>query len=75
MMQKKYYFHYDFSCKKSTTFITICKKVDCTKFVSKHEFLLAIPAISETSGVNCTQKLKPVAIQMICVFKTKQRFH
>jgi hypothetical protein len=23
MMQKKYYFHYDFSCKKSGTFITI----------------------------------------------------
>jgi hypothetical protein len=33
--------------------------------------LLAIPAISETSGVNCMQNfktLKLVAIQMICVF-------
>jgi hypothetical protein len=33
---------------------------------------LAIPAISETSGVNCMQNfktLKPVAVQMICFLK------
>jgi hypothetical protein len=32
--------------------------------------LLAIPAISETSGVNCMQNftLKLVAIQLICFF-------